>query len=334
MTVMLSLGKNRRFMGGFQNGIKGVPLVLAFGLIGWFSLHATHAATFAATKEAESGTTTGNYTAGATAGASGGASVKFGATPTPPTGGCQPVAKASGGTWNCTWSDEFNGTSLDRNTWRIIPYGLGDTCQSDDDQHAKVTGGVLHLLATQNSATDSCRTQWGLGHTGGFIETQGNFSQKFGRFEMRAKLPPQDGTWPGYWLLPDDDSYDGEIDILESYGGRVEQGGDVGDFTLHVPAAGPGPQKTCRIYPNYSDDFHTYTFEWSATNMRVLYDGVQCANFTGVSDAGTSPPAFPATFTTKPYHILLDLAVQNWWPPASNTVYPMDMQVDYVRVWQ
>ena len=66
-------------------------------------------------------------------------------------------------------NDEFNGTSLNRNNWGPIPYGLGDAYQSDDPQHVQEYGGSVHLLATKNSATDPCRIQDGLGHTGGTL---------------------------------------------------------------------------------------------------------------------------------------------------------------------
>ncbi len=303
------------------------------GGIAYISLATIGAATFVASSEAESGAIAGAATATADQSASGGSAIRFGAPGGGGGTGCQSLPKIGGGTWQCTFSDEFNGTSLDRNIWGVIPYGLGSSCQSDDAQHVQVAGGDLRLIATRNSTSDYCYTQYGLEYTGGFIQTQGNFAQRYGRFEIRAKLPQGNGFWPAFWMLPGDDSYDGEIDILEAYGGRVEQGGDVGDFTLHVPAAGPGPQKTCRILPNYHGDYHTYTFEWKAGNMKAYYDGLLCADFSGVSDNGTSPPAFPATFD-KPYHILLNLAVQPWWPPNSNTVFPGVMLVDYVRVWQ
>lgn len=300
--------------------------------------------------ETEKGMFTGDVSVVNDANASGGQYVLLGSagqapaptaipTPTQPASGGSTancgtsITKSDGTQWQCTFQDEFDGTKLS-STWEEIPYGLGDSCLYNDPQHVRVANGNLELIATRNSNTDYCFTQWGLRYTGGGIQSQGQFAQKYGRFEIRAKFPKGDGFWPAFWLLPGDDSYDGEIDILESYGGRVEQGGDVGDFTLHVPAAGPGPQKTCRISPDYSSDYHTYTFEWKQGNMKAYYDGKLCADFSGLGEPnGTNPPAFPATFD-KPYHILLNLAVQPWWPPTSSTQLPATMQVDYVRVWK
>jgi hypothetical protein len=74
--------------------------------------------------------------------------------------------------------------------------------------------------------------------------------------------------------------------------------------------------------------------EWTAEGMKMFIDNVQCANFTGYSDSGTNPPAFPATFN-KAYFILVNLAIAptDWGiqPPSTTT---MSMYVDYVRVWQ
>ncbi len=80
-------------MGGLQNGLRGVPLVFAFALIGFFGLHASHAATYVSSKEAETGVLAGGYSVGDPTGASGGASVKFGtASPTSPPGSMDPPA--------------------------------------------------------------------------------------------------------------------------------------------------------------------------------------------------------------------------------------------------
>lgn len=254
--------------------------------------------------------------------------------PTPATTTPAPAASACGGevparasgVWTCTWSDEFTGTALS-DTWSVIPYGLGSSCLFDDPSYVTVSGGMLALSARKLPSSDYCVKQWGLKYGGGGIQSKDGFSQRFGRFEIRAKLPAGNGFWPAFWLLPDDDSYAGEIDVLESYGGR----GSVGDATLHAPAGGPGPQRTCTIKPDYATAFHTYAVEWEPGSIRVLYDGTVCANFTGMSDAGTG--SFPSSFA-KPYHVLLNLAVQPWWPPDASTPFPSTMQVDYVRAWK
>jgi beta-glucanase (GH16 family) len=230
-----------------------------------------------------------------------------------------------GSTWQCTWSDEFDGTSLSP-TWELIPFGLGSSCLFDDPEYVQVSGGSLHLLANRLPADHWCTKQWGLEYGGGGIQSGNGFAQQYGRFEVRAKVPAGTGFWPAIWMLPDDDSFDGEIDIMEAYGGRDQNG----DVTLHSPSAGPGPQQSCRVYPDLTSDFHTYALEWSPDRIRAFYDGSPCGEFTGDVVPGKS---IAAAFG-KPYHLLLNLAVQPWWPPDANTQFPATMLVDYVRAWK
>lgn len=256
-----------------------------------------------------------------------------GAVGPPPThtlgGGCQGEApvKTDGSRWRCSWSDEFDGTQL-ADTWSLIPYGLGSACLFDDPEHVRVADGALQLVADRLPQSHYCTQRWGLEYAGGGIESQGKFAQQYGRFEVRAKLPPGAGMWPQIWLLPDDNSYSGEIDLMEIYGGR----NNLADATLHVPAGGPGPQAQCPIQPDYSSGYHTYTLEWTKELIRFSYDGVQCAEFVGLSGDGRTPP-LPAVFD-RPYHVLLDLTLQPWWPPDATTRLPAVMYVDYVRAWE
>lgn len=263
--------------------------------------------------------------------------VRRDAAPPAPAGAPPPAAqvpcdgqsppKQGGGSWQCSWSDEFEGTALSP-TWELIPYGLGSACLFDDPEYVQVRDGALQLTARRLPPSHWCTEEYGLEYGGGGIQTD-TFAQQYGRFEMRARLPAGSGLWPAFWLLPADDSYGGEIDVLEVYGGRDQ----TGDATLHVPANGPGPKRSCPIRPDPYGAFHTYRVEWSANRMVFSYDDQPCAQFTGLSDAGTAPPAFGPAFD-KPYRVLLDLAVQPWWPPDGATVLPSTMSVDYVRVWK
>jgi beta-glucanase (GH16 family) len=318
--------------------LAGLAAGLAFAVLSIFVIHSISAATFAASQEAETGTLSGNYAAGATSGASGGSSIKFGANPnsTPPPG-CQPLAKTGGGTWNCTFSDEFDGSKALSTNWELYGQGkwggLGQACLVMDSTHTKIEGGNLHIIATPGGS--------GCGWTSGGIQSHGKFYQQFGRFEIRAKLPADNSSWPALWMLPNDNN-NGEIDILEALGGDNENvGGQLlpGNkhfaFSLHQPAGGPGPTTRCAVTPDINSDFHAYTFEWSASDMKLSIDGKQCLDFKGYGSGGSNPPGFPSIFTSTPYHILINLAVApgGWGLPAPGNS-PMNMYVDYVRAWK
>jgi beta-glucanase (GH16 family) len=248
-------------------------------------------------------------------------------SPDAPCGGQAPP-KDDGSTWQCTYSDEFNGTELSP-VWELIPYGLGSACMFNDSEYVRVADGQLQLIARRLPADHWCTEDWGLQYGGGGIQSSNGFAQQYGRLEIRAKLPEGVGFWPAIWLLPDDDSYDGEIDILEAYGGR----NDNGDVTLHSPSAGPGPQASCPLLPDMTSDYHTFRMDWSPDRLSVYYDDRLCGDFGDFSGPVGDAPSVRAAFD-KPYHLLLNLAVQPWWPPDETTPFPGTMMVDYVRAWQ
>jgi Glycosyl hydrolases family 16 len=253
------------------------------------------------------------------------------AGPPPLSDGCDGITppRPDGGVWECTWSDEFNSTTL-KQAWRQIPYGLGSSCLFNEPEFVQVTAGRLHLIAKPLPRGHWCTEEYGLQYGGGGIQTQGSVAQQYGRFEMRAQFPGGAGFWPAFWLLPDDETFSGEIDIVEVYGGRE---GSLADATLHVPAAGEGPHTECSVEPDYASGFHTYALEWTPESMRFLYDGEVCAEYTGMTALGVGPPRLSPEFD-KPYYVLVNLAVQPYWPPDAATPFPGVMRVDYVRVWR
>jgi len=117
------------------------------------------------------------------------------------------------------------------------------------------------------------------------------FSFKYGRLEVRARMPKGDWLWPAIWLLPEDDVYggwprSGEMDLVESRGNRRlfdSQGKQDGirflSSTLHWgPAPGTnGFRKTLYVKnmnsDTLADDFHVYTLDWRESGIRFLIDG-------------------------------------------------------------
>jgi beta-glucanase (GH16 family) len=127
----------------------------------------------------------------------------------------------------------------------------------------------------------------------GRIRTAERFSFRFGRVEIRAKMPAGDWLWPAIWMLPEDWVYgdwprSGEIDIVEIIGNRdlklsdcsgLSRGCDHMGSTLHWGPAWDdnkfwltqGVQTNVRN--NYADDFHLYELEWSENGMIWHLDG-------------------------------------------------------------
>jgi beta-glucanase (GH16 family) len=160
-----------------------------------------------------------------------------------------------------------------------------------------------------------------------------------GRFEARIDLPTTQGMWPAFWLFPNSPSIPwptgGEIDILENRGRQPFLVSSAYHWQTN-----PGPccgqhQYVFEEYTatvdgeqvNFHEGFHTYAVEWDATLLRFYVDGV--LHYT-VNETANRP-----IFETQK-NIILNLAVGGDFGgnPDGTTVFPQQMDIDYVRVWQ
>jgi beta-glucanase (GH16 family) len=232
------------------------------------------------------------------------------------------IASGQTGPWQLTFSDEFNGTSLDTSKWATQYVGGG--CHNNDEQEcyqaANVTasGGVLHLTAKQQTVTVGSKTY---NYTSGLIQNASSFSQTYGYFEMRAKLPKGQGFWPAFWTLPNNGNWPPEIDIVEM--------GKAGSFTtawmtLHWGTNGSDSfQENSFASTDFSQAFHVYAVDWEPGQVTWYIDGVQRAQM-----ATSNVPSMPM-------YVLANLAVGGSYPGNvnSSTPLPSNMDIDYIRVW-
>jgi hypothetical protein len=153
------------------------------------------------------------------------------------------------------------------------------------------------------------------------------FSQKFGYFEMRAKLPKGLGTWPAFWLMgvpqlkePRDKKTIAqiEIDVVEHYG--------VGPNALHTTLHlwGPGyfhwAEGDTSIVTGMTDDFHTYGVLVEEDFITFFFDGVELRKDKTPEGAKV------------PLYLMVDLALGGGWP-IDRTPDPSHLLVDYVRAY-
>lgn len=156
-------------------------------------------------------------------------------------------------------------------------------------------------------------------YVSGLVDTRRTFSQLYGRFEVRARLPRGQGIWPAHWMLPVDGSWPPEIDFMEMLGhepNKVYQTVHFGTCQNH--------QQNGRSYagPDFSRDFHTFAVEWEPNEIRFYVDGRR------TSTVRENVP-------NKPFFLILNTAVGGDWPkyPDATTVFPQYHYIDYVRVW-
>jgi beta-glucanase (GH16 family) len=245
-----------------------------------------------------------------------------------------------GGALTLVWSDEFDGSRLDPKMWYFesgdgsqygIPGWGNNELQWYLPDSAGVSNGTLRITARRESRN-------GKDYTSARINTRDRFAFRYGRIEARMKLPRGQGLWPAFWLLPQDQAYgswaaSGEIDIVEARN-PGSSGGNTIYGVLHYGGQWPRNVSSGEAYAVATDvtaDFHTYVLEWDEAEIRWYVNGIL---FAVRNTWFTSASPFPAPFDQR-FYILLNLAVGGSFPgsPTASTIFPVTMEVDYVRVY-
>jgi beta-glucanase (GH16 family) len=260
----------------------------------------------------------------------------------------QTVPAAQGRIWNPTYTNEFSTGASDLAGFTYdIGNGQGGWGNNElefytsNSTNSFVNNGALTIRAVGTQSGPNVT------YTSARIRTTNLFSQTYGLFEFRAKLPAGQGLWPALWMMPKDSAYggwptSGEIDIFEG------KGQDMGwaSSALH---SGPTPgqdnvqtrtfqQSGLRPAGFTTADWHTYSFQWddgpgtAAGTMTFYIDGVAYHTRTG---GWTTPAGQPGSAPfDKPFYILMNLAVGgNFVGGLHPGVGTYDMQVDYMHAY-
>ncbi|GAA3828187.1 glycoside hydrolase family 16 protein [Nocardioides panacisoli] len=273
-------------------------------------------------------------------------SVSASTSPAPTTPPAAPCAgehprKADGGTYTCTFDDEFTGTTIDTTKWQAGTTARSGLSSPNHDCYVALPGnmsvsfGSLHLTAKHADHAFTCKSPRGdftTEFTGASLTTRDRFSQAYGRVEFRARFPQ--ATTPGVhsalWMNPATNVYgawplSGEIDVAEWFSA------DAGYVypTLHYGGARLGVTHKCEV-PT-PGDWHQYAVEWTKTSMRFLYDGVECWK-TGWKPVAPVKP--PAPFD-QPFNIVMNQVFGGGWNAVDElTPTSVTMDVDWVRAWK
>ncbi len=257
--------------------------------------------------------------------------------PTPTPAATNAEARDYGQYTALVWGDEFDGGALDQAKWG---YDLGNNggwgnkeleYYTNSTENAFVSGGNLTIEAKKQS-------QGGSAYTSARILTKGKQDFAFGRLDVRAKLPKGQGIWPAIWMLGssiDQKNWPvcGEIDIMELRG----QAPTKILSTMHYANSAAAHKYTGIdnvTLPNgdsYADAFHTYSVVRSKDQMRFFVDEKLYYTFTTSTASDASPYPF-----NDPFFLVLNVAVGGDFlgNPDTTTVFPQQMQVDYVRYYQ
>lgn len=239
---------------------------------------------------------------------------------------CQTAGSATPGWLPCDyWNNHIWINTNSYNCWPGIDTGYNPF------SIAMGSEGVNVLKITANR-TPGGMSAGGLPYVSGMLTTSVGanypqdirsstpFSQTYGYFEIRAKLPTAAGTskgmWPAFWLLPANGSGGAEYDIFEVLGDdptTIYQSSHWNDWASHSTLICTGPDT--------SNGFHTYGFQWDASNIRWYIDGI----LTNVATNRYNAAMYP----------LINLSVGGDWPgePNASTVFPAAMHVKYLKIY-
>ena len=236
-------------------------------------------------------------------------------------------------TWVEVWSDEFNGTEIDNSLWGYDVGGGGFGNQeaqyyTDRSDNSYIDNGKLVIEAKKESFG-------GNDYTSAKLISQNKGDWKYGKFEIRAKLPTGNGLWPAIWMLPTNSVYggwpsSGEIDIMENVGYDP----NIIHWNIHTEAYNHTintNKGTSATFTSPSDNFYTYGLEWFEDYMIWTVDGVEQYRF------DKEPNGYTVWPFDQEFYLILNVAVGGTWGGSqgiNDNVFPQKMEVDFVRVYE
>ena len=232
--------------------------------------------------------------------------------------------------WQLVWEEDFDDPATLGTRWTAEEWGPGrvneeEQAYTTEPENVRIEEGVLILEAHRTGVDDPA-------YTSGRVHSWGHRAFRYGRLDIRARVPEGRGVWPALWLLPDDpyryattchselrewqgdDDCDawpnsGEIDLMEhiGYEPRVVHG------TVHTSdyysRHGNQVQGTV-VVPDLGEAFHTYSLVWREGALAMYVDGVR---YFAYFDDGTGPGQWPFDHA---FHIVMNLAVGGAWGAA------------------
>jgi beta-glucanase (GH16 family) len=236
--------------------------------------------------------------------------------------------------WQLSWNDEFDGNTVNSDYW---VFESGDGCpglcgwgnnelQYYRSENAWVEGGTLTIEARMQSVGNRS-------YTSARMKTQGKKSFQYGRVDIRALLPKGQGIWPALWMLGENITSvgwpaSGEIDIMEMVGGSGKDNQVHG--TLHWEQNGHVYNGGSYSLPSgiFADQYHVFSIIWDENQIRWLVNDIQ---FYQMDITQNDMAEFHDEF-----FFIFNIAVGGNWPgsPDQTTLFPQQMKVDYIRVFQ
>ena len=248
------------------------------------------------------------------------------------------------------WSDDFSTNGpVDAAKWfhqTLLPGANGEQFNGESEYYTDrvdnsfVNNDLLNIVAKKETYTSNGFTK---NYTSARLNSK--FSFKYGRVDVRAKVPIDGGTWPAIWLLGKNVNEPGgyysatygttnwpacgETDMMEHgiFGGKPT---NYIQSTLHTPSSygnsvnNGGAIASSDLQSNY----HIYSLNWSPNQMTFLLDGVAYYTYNPSVKNGSTWPF------DKEQYLLLNIALGGVAGTIPANFTQTSMQIDYVKVYQ
>lgn len=239
--------------------------------------------------------------------------------------------------YTLSWSDEFNENSINALNWVYengdgtdygLPKGWGNNESQVYTENTENSGieqdgdlSTLYIKAVDNGGD----------YTSAKLTTNKLFSMRFGRIDVKAKLPQGKGLWPAIWMLGDNKSEIdwpgcGEIDIVECIGNEPNKIFQTVHYTNAENQHAENQGEFVLNSGTFNDDYHVFRVDWTPENLTYYVDDVE-----------THKVAIDADMKEflRSFYLVLNVAVGGNWPgsPDNTTSFPQSMNVDFIRVY-
>ncbi len=240
----------------------------------------------------------------------------------------QVTVNVSAGIPVLVWSDEFNVDGApDPAKWGY-DLGTGSGGWGNNElqyytnrpENVVVQGGSLKIKANKENYSGSI-------YTSARLLSKDKFVCKYGKVEVRAKLPAGVGTWPAIWMLGSDISTVswpacGEMDIMEHRGSELNK-----IFgTLHYPGrSGGNADGSTKVIANATTEFHIYSLDWTSAFIKIYVDNQLYHTVTNTINIPFNHDFF----------FILNVAMGGTFGgPVDPTFTTATMEVDYIRLYK
>lgn len=254
--------------------------------------------------------------------------------------------------YQLVWEDNFDQDGpLNPNDWGYeVGYVRNQEPQWYQPQNAVCRNGKLVITARKETvpnphcdltSKDWRRNRKAAPYTSASVVTKGKHELRFGRFEVRAKIPVTDGAWPAIWCLgnkPKTGEWPacGEVDILEFYTHQIlantawsdGKGGSVWDSSKTPFTHFTEKDK------DWAEKYHVWRMDWDSTSIRLYLDN-ELLNETLLDQV--HQPVGNICKVENPFHhpmyLILNLALRSS-DGIDESCFPLEYSIDYVRLYK